>query len=379
MAQNDSGGEKTEKPTPKRKKDARREGNIARTNDFPAWLSTLTMTYVFPWTVRTAYEQGYGMFHNMGDVYAGGEGAMLAFLGDSLFRGTLVMGPLVLLALVMGVLGQVAQIGWAPKKMKPDFKRLNPLKGIKNLFGMKLVWDSAKNISKLTVIVLLAIGPVRDAYTTVYTQTAMNIPAVGSVVAGVSISFLRSVAIVGLFIAAADYFQAKKRVDKQIKMSKTELKQEHKQQEGDPMVKGQRRQMAMAMSRNRMMAQVPEADVVLVNPTHIAVAVKYDPIVGAPQVLAKGAGAIAAKIRELAEESDVPIVRDVPLARTVYRLVDVGAMIPVELYESVAKVLAFIYALRRKGRARGHHESPFAAAHQSLVELPSRRPALADG
>ena len=375
---NDSNGEKTEKPTPKRKKDARREGQIARTNDLPAWLSILAFTYLVPHTLRAGMEQGQRMFTGMGDVLAGDEGAMLGFLGDALFRGTLVLAPLVLMAMVIGVLGQVSQIGWAPKKMKPDVKRLNPLKGLKNLFGAKLIWDSVKNLGKLTVIVIMGIGPIREAYTTIFTQDAMSIGAMGSVVADVAISFLRNTAIVGLVIAGADYWQSKKQVDKQTKMSKQDLKQEHKQQEGDPQVKGQIRARQMAMSRNRMMAEVPSADVVLVNPTHIAVALKYDPMSGAPQVLAKGAGAIAARIRDLAAEHEIPVVRDIPLARTVYRVVEVGEHIPVELYEAVARVLAFVYALRRKGRAAGVHTSPFASAHEALADLerPDRRPAL---
>ncbi len=374
-------GEKTEKPTPKRKKDSRKEGQIARSNDLPAWLSILAATWLIPWTLRQGLEQGAIMLRGITEVPGGGEAAMLGFFGDAMVRGALIAAPLVLMAMVLGVLGQVAQIGWAPKKLKPDLKRLNPLKGIKNIFGPQLAWESAKNLLKLSAVVVMALAPLREAYNEIYGVTAVPTAAVASVAASAAVGFIRNVAILGLVIAAFDYMQSKKRTDKQVKMTKQEVKEEHKQQEGDPLVKSQIRQRQMAMSRNRMMAEVPNADVVLANPTHVAVALRYDPLLGAPTVLAKGAGAVAARIREVADEEGIAIVRDVPLARTVYRLVDVGGQIPVELYEAVARVLAFVYALRRKGRARGTHDSPFVADHEVLTELPRstgrRRPAAA--
>lgn len=363
------GGEKTEKPTPKRRKDARGKGQIPRSNDLPAWLSILAATWLLPWVLGRGLEQGRIMFTNMERVVVGGEGDMLAYFGDAMGRGAMIAGPIVLLAMVVGVIGQVAQIGWAPKKLKPDFKRLNPISGIKNIFGPQLAWESAKNLMKLGVVVALAIAPLRQTYTEIFGANAVPTGAIAGIAAGAALGFVRNVAVLGLVIAGFDYLQSRKRIDKQVKMTKQEVKEEHKQQEGDPLVKSQLRQRQMAMSRNRMMAEVPTADVVLANPTHVAVALRYDPLVGTPTVLAKGAGAVAARIREIAEEEGVPIVRDIPLARTVYRLVEIGSPIPTELYEAIARILAFVYALRRKGRARGTHESPFVADHEPLTEL----------
>lgn len=367
-------GEKTEKPTPKRRKESRGKGQIARTQDLSAWASVLAMTFIIPMVLRAGLEQCRQMLASMTIVLDGGEGMMMHFVGDAVVRGGMVMAPLVLTIMVLSVLGHVVQIGWAPKKMKPDFKKLNVFKGIKGLFGMKLVWESIKNLVKLAIIVALALAPIRNVYLTlVTTGSGMNVPRMAGVLAEQSMVFLRTVAIAGLVLAAADYWQNRKLNDKQIKMTKQEVRDEHKQQEGDPQVKGQIRQRQMAMSRNRMMAEVPNADVIVVNPTHIAVALRYDPLVGAPVVLAKGAGPIADRIRELGGEASIPIVRDVALARTVYRLVDIGHQIPVELYEAVARVLAFVFALRARGRAAGTHDSPFADVHTTLVDLEKRR------
>jgi flagellar biosynthesis protein FlhB len=367
-------GEKTEKPTPKRKKDSRKEGQIARTNDLGGYLMVLAATWLVPTTISRGYEHYRASFAQLGGIVEAGEGELVGYLGDAVLKGAMIGGPIVLIAMVVGVLSQVAQIGWAPKKMKPDIKRLNPFKGLKNLFGPKLVWESAKNLFKLTAITAVAYGPITETWEVLVASGGINVPAIARVIGENTVEFLRNAAFLGLAIAAADYAASKRRTDKQVKMTKQEVKEEHKQQEGDPMLKGQMRQRQIAMSRNRMMAQIPHADVVLVNPTHIAVALRYDPTKGAPQVVAKGAGAIADRIREIATESSVPIVRDVPLARTVYRICEVEGYIQVELYEAVARILAFVFTLRSRGRAAGTHDSPYAASHESLTALEKPRP-----
>jgi flagellar biosynthetic protein FlhB len=368
-------GEKTEKPTAKRKKDARKDGQIARTNDLGGWLLVLVATWVLPMMVRSGYERSVSLFTDAGDIAVAGDGDLIGFLGDAVMRGIAIMAPMVLLAMLIGVGAQVVQIGWAPKKLKPDLKKLDPVKGVKNMMGPRLLWEAAKNVLKVGAITTLSIGPIREVWELLVAGgRGMSVPATAGVIADTTVGFLRDVALLGLVIAAADYAASKRRTDKQVKMTKQEVKEEHKQQEGDPHVKGQVRARQMAMSRNRMMAQIPSADVVLVNPTHIAVALRYDPTKGAPQVVAKGAGAIADRIRELATESAVPIVRDVPLARTVYRICEIDGYIPTELYEAVARILAFVFTLRARGRAAGTHQSPYADAHQPLLDLDKPRP-----
>jgi flagellar biosynthetic protein FlhB len=184
-----------------------------------------------------------------------------------------------------------------------------------------------------------------------------------------ALGLIRNIAFVGLGMAGADYAMQRRRVGKQTRMTKEEVKQEHKQTEGDPMVKSAIRSRQLAAARNRMMADVPTADVVLVNPTHVAVALRYEAQRGAPRVVARGAGAIAAKIRELAAEEEVPLVRDVPLARALYRSTKVGQEIPPELFAAVAQVLAFVISRRTQGRRGGEHQTP-----RTLAELPAVLP-----
>lgn len=368
-------GEKTEKPTPQRLKKARGEGQIPRTQDLAAWTTVLAATWLLPVAVTAGGQQIAQMFGRIGELAGAGPEELIGFFGDAVARGTLVAAPLVLVAMVLGVGTTIAQIGWAPKKLKMDFKKLDVFKGIKGMFGMRLAWESGKNTFKLVLVLGLGIAPVSRIYEAlVASGSGMNVPAMAGLIAAETVGYLRTVAIAGLVLAAADYWQNKRQVDKQIKMSKQEIKEENKQQEGDPQLKGQIRARQYAMSRNRMMAEVPKADVVLVNPTHLAVALRYDPAVGAPVVLAKGAGPIADRIRELAGESRIPIVRDVPLARTVYRVVDVGQQIPAELYEAIARVLAFVYSLRSRGRAAGTHDTPFGAVHEDLADMAKAPP-----
>ena len=173
-----------------------------------------------------------------------------------------------------------------------------------------------------------------------------------------ALGMIRNVAIAGVVLAVADYGFQRRKTGKQTKMSKDDIKQEHKQSEGDPLLKGAIRSRQLAMARNRMMSDIANADVVLVNPTHVAVALKYDAEKGAPRVVARGAGVIAPAIRERATEADVPLVRDIPLARALYSSTTVGQEIPVELFGAVAQVLAFVISRRTSGKRGGEHHSP---------------------
>jgi flagellar biosynthetic protein FlhB len=188
-----------------------------------------------------------------------------------------------------------------------------------------------------------------------------------------AVRLMRYAAVAGLVMAGADYAMARRRTNKQTYMSKEDIKQEHKNTEGDPQLKGAIRSRQMAMSRNRMMAELPKADVVMVNPIHVAVALRYDPSRGAPRVIAKGAGAIAAKIREKASEYRIPMVEDVPLARLLYRTVELDQEIPPELYLAVARVLAFVMSLKARGSAAGLHRNPTAGTVLPEPEPGARR------
>ena len=174
------------------------------------------------------------------------------------------------------------------------------------------------------------------------------------------VTMVRLAAIAGIAIGLADYVVARRRTEKSIRMTKHEVKQEHKQSEGDPHMRSAMRSRQIRMSRNRMMADIAHADVVVVNPTHVAVALRYESQRGAPRVVAKGAGAVAAKIRERASEHRVPMVEDVPLARALHRSCEIGEEVPAELFQAVARVLALVMSLKRRGSAAGLHRPSLA-------------------
>jgi flagellar biosynthetic protein FlhB len=190
---------------------------------------------------------------------------------------------------------------------------------------------------------------------------ALPLSAITATFTDSAVLMIRVVAVTGLVIAIADYVIVRKRTMKELRMTKYEIQQEHKNSEGDPHVKAQRRATQMAMSRNRMMAEVADADVLLVNPTHVAVALKYEPDRGAPRVVAKGADEVAAKLRERAAEARVPLVQDVPLARALHASCEIGQEVPAQLFTAVARVLAFVMQLSARGVRGGFHRPGFAA------------------
>jgi flagellar biosynthetic protein FlhB len=196
---------------------------------------------------------------------------------------------------------------------------------------------------------------------------------VASTFTDAAILLFRVVAGTGLIIAIADYVVVRKKAMKKLKMSKYEIQQEHKNSEGDPHMKSHRRSIALAMSRNRMMTEVAEADVLLVNPTHVAVALKYDPAKGAPRVVAKGSGEVAAKLRERAAEARVPMVQDIPLARALHASCELGQEVPAQLFTAVARVLAFVMHLGARGVKGGFHRPGFEAPKTEGLPKAGRR------
>jgi flagellar biosynthetic protein FlhB len=212
-----------------------------------------------------------------------------------------------------------------------------------------------KALLKTTTLGVVVYLSVRKLIPTVMGSGSMPVSSLVDLCVSSTLTLLRYAAAAGLVMAFADYAVVRKRNNKHLKMTKQEVKDEMKGSEGDPHVKGHRRSKAMQMSRNRMMAEIATADVVVVNPTHVAVALRYDPARGAPRVVAKGADNVATKIRELAEKHRVPMVSDVPLARTLYASCDLDQEVPADLYKAVATVLAFIMTLKRRGSVTGVH------------------------
>ncbi len=351
--------EKTEKPTPKRKKQARKDGQVPRTPELGGWLSLLVVTLAMgPLLDREGDALRTMLGTHLRAVQDPSVSLALTLLGDAARHVLVTLVLLGSMALVVGVLSALAQGGFylSPKLAKPDPKKLNPLQGAKRLFGPHALWEGVKVLAKSTVVALLAWSAIHSIMPLVGGLLPID-TVLRTATAEIS-HLLLTVAVAGLVMAVADYAMMRRRIGKQIRMSHSEIKQEHKQAEGDPMVKSAIRSRQLATARNRMLADVAEADVLLVNPTHVAVALRYDPERGAPRVVARGAGAIATRIRERAAEERVPLVQDVPLARAIYRHCQVGQEIPRELWAAVAQVLAFVLSRRNAGHHGGEHRTP---------------------
>ncbi|GAA3930680.1 EscU/YscU/HrcU family type III secretion system export apparatus switch protein [Actinoplanes auranticolor] len=354
-------GEKTEQPTPQKLKKARAEGQIGRSQDIGAWVGMLAASIVLPRTLSSTMDHCREMMAKIPDVIADPDPAVaLDILKEGLWSAAWAVLPLALTMMVVGVAAAGAQGGIrvATKLFIPKFNRLNPWPGIKKMLGPQAMWEGTKALVKTGVLGGVLYMTMKDIVPLLMTAGQLQIGSLLGVLNDAALTLIRAAAAAGIVMAAADYFVVRRRTNKQLRMTKEEVKQEHKSSEGDPHVKGQRRAIQMAMSRNRQMADVPTADVVLVNPTHVAVALRYDPEKGAPRVLAKGQGAIAQKIRELAAEHRIPMVQDVPLARALEKSVEVGMEIPADFYGAVAKVLAFVMSLKAKGAAAGLHRNP---------------------
>jgi len=371
--------ERTEKPTPRRRKENRKKGQVPRTPELGGWATLLLLTFVLPALARHEIEALQAItrasLRDLGDLTSDDA---LGALGTGM---THVFWALVLLGsgvMVVGVGLSVMQGGFfvATQAVRPKLSKLNPLNGLKRMFGPQGWWEAAKVLLKSAVVGMLVYRAVVDLMPLIG-----GVRPVGFVLGEVGhrvVDLLRVVAVAGLLLAVLDYAMQRRRVGKQTRMTKDEVKREHKQSEGDPLVKSAIRSRQLAMSRNRMMADVPTADVVLVNPTHVAVALRYQPEQGAPVVVARGAGVVAVKIRELAVEHEVPLVRDVPLARALYTATEVGQEIPPQLFAAVAHVLAFVINRRQQGRRGGEHTSP--RPDRPVPEVPrGRRARIASG
>lgn len=348
--------ERTEQATEKRMKDVRAKGQLQKSQDLTAWLGIGAAALVLPATVMVAADRGTEQMFEVPRVATQPEPAIaLQALGEGL-GSVLPILTILLVAVVVGVLiAAIGQGGVQLKKFKGKYEQFNIVAGVKRVFGMQALWNGVKALLKAAAVggvlylVIQSLGPV------LMTAGGLPVSTLIDAAAGGVGSLLSSAVIVGLILAAADVFVVMKRNLKKTRMTKKEVKDENKNSDGDPLIKSQRRSRQLAMSRNRMIASIADADVVLVNPTHVAVALVYQPGRSAPRVVAKGAGVIAARIRAQAETDRIPVVRDVPLTRALHAACEIGQEIPSELYTAVAQVLAFVMALKKRGISYGVH------------------------
>lgn len=263
----------------------------------------------------------------------------------------LIIAPILVVAFLIAFVTDVAQVKWKPtlEPMKPKFSKLNPLKGFKKFFSLNALVELVKSIAKIGLILYICYSYLKDKWAMLLNLYDVTLMQALQLAAETVTDLGIRIALLYMVIAFADFAYQKIKFKNDMKMTKQEIKEEYKQQEGDPQIKGKIRQKMRESSMRRMMQDLPQADVVITNPTHYAVAIKYDPkVADAPLVIAKGEDYLAARIKEAAREHHIEIVENKPLARMLYANVDIGQAVPPELYQAVAEVLAFVYQLQGK-------------------------------
>jgi len=342
--------ERTEKATDKRMKEVREKGQLSKSQDLTAWLGVGAAVAMLPVSIGIGASKGTDQFFEIGALARHPDPlAALDLLGRGLLSVLDILAPIFIAVVIVTVIGAAAQGGIHLKKFKPSLERLNLVSGLKRVFGTQALWEGVKALLKTAVVGLVLFAVVQGLLPVLTHAGGQPVSTLLEAAHDGAAGLLQAAVAAGLALAAADLFVVMRRNRKRTRMTKKEIRDEHKNTDGDPLIRSQRRSRQLAMSRNRMIAAVTGADVVLVNPTHIAVALKYEPGKSAPRVVAKGAGHVAARIREKAESERVPIVQDIPLARALHAACELGEEIPVELYGAVARVLAFVMALRKRG------------------------------
>lgn len=360
FAKDGPGGEKTEEPTAKKLEDARKEGQVAKSKEITNAFELLTsfsllyiwIRYMGTYFVGNIYDI-YSQIPEYIKMYDGyiQEKTISALFIQSMERVLLIMAPFLLAGFVVALVTNVVQVKWKPttKPLQPKFSKLNPVSGFKRLFSLNSLVELVKSILKIGLVAYVVYSYLKKNMPPLYQFYGLSlnqgIMQVGMLVVNLGIR----ISLFYMIIAFLDYIYQKVKFKNDMKMTKQEVKDEYKNQEGDPQIKSRQRQRMMEASRRRMMQQLPQADVVITNPTHYAVAIKYDQeIYDAPYVVAKGADYLAQKIKDVAKENHIEIVENKPLARMLYANVDVGGVVPPELYQAVAEVLAFVYHLQGK-------------------------------
>ncbi len=350
------GGERTEAPTAKRRADFRKKGQVAQSKEVqtaalftiltlfwffyaPVFLRNITNLLHFTWTSSGEYIITPLSLMQLFTFIAGQLGKTLA--------------PLFLLALTIGFFATFFQIGWlfTGQPLVPDLKKLDPIKGMGRFFSKKSLVELVKSLCKVLLIGWVAFQTLRNEFDGALILGEMPPIETLNFLGKTAILVLAKISAVLIFLAVLDFAFVRWEMEEKMKMTKQEVKEEQKETDGDPYLKSKIRSMQQQLSRGRMMAAVPEADVVITNPTRIAVAIKYDQkTMKSPEILAKGQELVAGQIRKIARENDIPIIENPPVARLLHKKVEIGQAIPEELFKAVAEILAYVYSLKTKNR-----------------------------
>ncbi len=352
------GADKSEKATPKKREDERKKGNIFQSRDIT---SALGLIGGF-WFLSAAGSTVFGYFEKLIKQYLTGfsditdlsTAAANHYLSDFVLQSALLSLPFLLVAAILGFVFDVAQtrMNFSMKRLKPDFTKVDPIRGMKRIITMRSLIELVKSSIKIAITAVVLYTEIKSRLPQILRLFDMDILSAISWLCGSVVAIVMKIGLIMVAFGAFDYLYQWWEYEKQIRMSKQDIKDEYKQTEGDPKIKGHIREQQRKMAMMRIMQKVPLADVVIKNPTHFAVAIKYDAKRDrAPVVIAKGQDYLALKIIEVAEKNKVSVTENPPLARALYAAVEIGQEIPEEHYQAVAEVLAFVFNLR-KGRRR---------------------------
>jgi len=360
FAKDGPGGEKTEQPTSKKLDDARKEGQVAKSKEIANAFGILALFLILKIYVGTMGE-GFveifkGIYGQIPDIIRMYDGrvptaALLVVIRSMMVRMLIIMAPVLIVAVVVAFVCDAVQVKWkvTTKPLKPKFNKLSPLKGFQRIFSVNSLVELLKSVAKIGIIGYVVYSYLMGRITDIFLLYDVTLNTAIGLVGEIVIDLGIRIAAVYMVLAFLDFAYQKWKFKQDMMMTKQEVKDEYKNQEGDPQIKGKQKQRMREASMRRMMQQLPEADVVITNPTHYAVAIKYDPEkYDAPYVIAKGQDYLAQRIKEIAKENDVEIVENKPLARMLYANVEIGELVPPELYQAVAEVLAFVYHLKGK-------------------------------
>ena len=348
-----SGGERTEAPSAKRREDFRKKGQVAQSKEVQtASLMTLVLlfwVFYLPtfWKGFTHLIFGIWQASCEYEITAASIVKLAFFIIQQL---GLLMAPLFFLVVIIGFFSSFFQFGWllTAKPLIPDFSKLDPISGASRFFSRRSLVEVIKSFLKVALIAWIAYSTVFDNFAEALILIDTDVISTLSYLARVALIVLAKICAILILIAFLDLLFVKWEMEQKMKMTKQELKEEYKQSEGDPHIKAQIRAIQQEMARKRMMADVPKADVVVTNPTHLAIAIRYDAKeMDAPQIIAKGADFVALKIREIARDHDIPIIENPPVARLLHNL-DIGEHIPEDLFKAVAEILAHVYSMKGK-------------------------------
>jgi flagellar biosynthetic protein FlhB len=348
-----AGQEKTEKATGKRRTEARRKGQVAQSREVSSAMILMASLGFFyfagSWMFWNLSDIITGVYQNIGVLRLNSINDASAFSLEVVSKLLLVLLPFLVPIAIAGFVANVFQVGFQinTESMAPKLSKLNPISGMKRFVSLKSLVELGKSIIKLLFIGSIAYLLVKNDMKAFPALINQEVGQILVFIARAALKICFFVCLALIVLAVLDFLYQRWQHEEDLKMTKQEVKDEHRQSYGDPKVKARIRGVQLEMARRRMMEAVPEADVVITNPTHLAIALKFDAHeMIAPRVLAKGAGFVAQRIREIAEENQIPIVEEKPLAQALYKMVELGEYIPAELYRAVAEVLAYVYRLK---------------------------------